>query len=58
LGYLLDMVGAQKKTGELAKYITERKPVPTPLAPSLPFEGINRLKPWNILVNARVEAEA
>ncbi len=57
LGYLLDMVGAQKKTGELAKYITERKPVPTPLSPSLPFEGISRLKPWNILVNTRVEAE-
>jgi hypothetical protein len=57
LGYLLDMVGAQKKTGELAKHITERKPVPTPLAPSLPFEGISRLKPWHIPVNTRVEAE-
>ena len=57
LGYLLDIVGAQKKAGELAKYITERKPVPTPLAPSLPFEGISRFKPWNILVNTRVEAE-
>jgi predicted transcriptional regulator of viral defense system len=57
LGYLLDMVGAQKKTGELAKYLTEREPVPTPLSPSLPFEGISRLKPWNILVNTRVEAE-
>jgi predicted transcriptional regulator of viral defense system len=57
LGYLLDMVGEQKKTGELAKYIAERKPVPTPLAPSLPFVGISRLKPWNILVNIRVEAE-
>jgi predicted transcriptional regulator of viral defense system len=58
LGYLLDLVGAQKKTGELAKYITERKPVPTPLAPSLSFEGISRSKPWNILVNTHVEAEA
>lgn len=57
LGYLLDMVGAKKKTGELAKYITERQPVPTPLSPSLSFEGISRLKPWNILVNTRVEAE-
>jgi hypothetical protein len=57
LGYLPDMVAAQKKTGELVKYITERKPVPTPLAPSLPFEGISRFKPWNILVNSRVEAE-
>jgi len=41
----------------LAKYITERKPVPTPLSPSLPFEGISRMKPWNILVNTHVEAE-
>lgn len=57
LGYLLDMVGAQEKTVEMAKYIAGKKPVPTPLAPSLPFEGISRLKPWNILVNTRVEAE-
>ena len=57
LGYLLDMVGAQKKTSELAEYVTKKKPVPTPLAPSLPFEGIGRLKPWNVLVNTRVEAE-
>jgi predicted transcriptional regulator of viral defense system len=58
LGYLLDLVGAKEKTGELAKYITGEKPAPTPLAPSISFEGINRLKPWNLLVNATVEAEA
>jgi predicted transcriptional regulator of viral defense system len=57
LGYLLDMVGQQKKTEELAKYIADKKPVPTPLAPALPFWGISRWKPWNILVNTRVEAE-
>lgn len=57
LGYLLDLVGAQNKTGELAKYIGEKKPVPTPLAPSRPFGGINRLSQWNILVNTNVEAE-
>lgn len=57
LGYLLNLVGAQKKTGELAIYITEKKPTPTPLAPSRPFEGIGRLKPWNILVNTTVESD-
>lgn len=57
LGYLLDLVGAQNKTGELAKHVAEKKPVPTPLSPSLPFQGISRLKPWNILVNTHVEAE-
>jgi len=57
LGYLLDMVGAQKKFVFLETETTERKPVPTPLSPSLPFEGVSRLRPWNILVNIRVEAE-
>ena len=57
LGYLLEIMGAQEKSAELVKYITTREPVPTPLSPSLPFEGISRLKPWNILVNTRVEAE-
>lgn len=57
LGYLLDLVGAQNKTGELAKYIAEMKPAPSPLVPSKPFTGISRLPRWRILVNARVEAE-
>ena len=57
LGYLLDLVGAKEKTGELIKYITGKNPAPTPLAPSRSFEGINRLKPWNIMVNTSVEVE-
>jgi predicted transcriptional regulator of viral defense system len=57
LGYLLDLVGARKNTGELAEYIAEKKPAPTPLAPSKPFTGISQLPRWRILVNARVEAE-
>ena len=44
-------------TGELGKYIAGNNPAPTPLALSLSFEGINRLKPWNLLVNATVETE-
>ena len=57
LGYLLDLVGATKKTGELAEYIAEKKPAPTPLVPSKPFTGISQVPRWRILVNARVEAE-
>jgi len=57
LGYLLDLVGAQDKAEELAKYVAFKKPVPTPLVPSQPFHGTSPLKRWNILVNARVEAE-
>jgi len=57
LGYLLNLVGAQRKTGELAKYIAEKKPAPTPLVPSQPFEGISWLKPWNIMVNTPVEMD-
>ncbi|MCE5262182.1 MAG: type IV toxin-antitoxin system AbiEi family antitoxin [Deltaproteobacteria bacterium] len=57
LGYLLDLVGAREKTAELAKYVTGKDLAPTPLAPSRSFEGIGRLKPWNILVNISVEVE-
>ncbi len=57
LGYLLDLVGAQNKTEELAEYIAQRKPVMAPLVPSAPRQGISRLKRWQIMVNAKVEAE-
>ncbi|MBN1663985.1 MAG: type IV toxin-antitoxin system AbiEi family antitoxin [Deltaproteobacteria bacterium] len=57
LGYLLDLVGAEDKTGELAEYISFKEPVPSPLVPSKPFKGIVQLKRWRLLVNAKVEAE-
>ena len=57
LGYLLDLVGAQNKTEELAEYIAQKKPVMVPLVPSQPRQGISRLKRWRIMVNAKVEAE-
>jgi len=57
LGYLLDLVGAEDKTRELADYISLKKPVPAPLVPSRPFRGIDQLKRWRLLVNAKVEAE-
>ena len=57
LGYLLDLVGAQNKTEELAEYIAQKKPVVAPLVPSQPCQGISRLNRWRIIVNAKVEAE-
>jgi len=44
-------------TGDLADYISLKKPVPAPLVPSKPFRGIDQSKRWRLLVNARVEAE-
>ena len=57
LGYLLDLVGAQNKTEELAEYIAQKKPVLASLVPSQPCQGISRLKRWRIMVNVKVEAE-
>jgi len=57
LGYLLDLVGAEDMTGDLADYISLKKPVPAPLVPSKPFRGIDQSKRWRLLVNAKVEAE-
>jgi predicted transcriptional regulator of viral defense system len=57
LGYLLDVVGAQDKTEELAEYIAQKKPVTVPLVRSQSFRGFSSLKRWRIWVNAKVEAE-
>lgn len=57
LGYLLERAGASEKTAALAQYIAMKNPPPTPLSPSLPVEGMNRLKPWNLLVNTQVEPD-
>ena len=57
LGYLLDLVGAEEKTGELAGYVDEKNALPTPLVPSQPFKGIDQLRRWRILVNAKVEVD-
>jgi predicted transcriptional regulator of viral defense system len=57
LGYLLELVGAEDKTGELADYIAREKPAPTPLVPSQPFRGIRPLQRWRLLVNDTVESD-
>ena len=57
LGNLLELVGTEDKTGELADYIARKKPVPTPLVPSQPFAGIRQLQRWRLLVNDTVESD-
>ena len=57
LGNLLDLVGTEDKTGELADYIARKKPAPTPLVPSQPFAGIRQLQRWRLLVNDTVESD-
>ena len=57
LGYLLELVGTEDKTGELADYIARKKPAPTPLVPSQPFAGSRQLQRWRLLVNDTVESD-
>ena len=57
LGYLLDLVEMPEKAEALAGYITTKRLVATPLVPSLPVAGAEKNRPWQLLVNAEVEAE-
>lgn len=57
LGYLLDLVGENDKATELAEYVAQLKPVPTPLERSKPFKGMPKDARWAVMVNAEVEAE-
>ncbi|OPY93203.1 MAG: hypothetical protein A4E73_00356 [Syntrophaceae bacterium PtaU1.Bin231] len=57
LGWLLDLVGKRSLTEGLAAYVSRKKPVSTPLVPSLPVAGLGRDKRWRVLVNAQVEAD-
>lgn len=57
LGYLLELVGEADKVDELARYLAQEKPIPTPLQRSKPFKGASKNPRWSIMVNAEVEAE-
>ena len=57
LGYLLDLVGENDRATELAEYVAQLKPVPTPLDRSKPFKGMPKDARWAVMVNAEVEAE-
>ncbi len=57
LGYLLDLVGEKRKAEELARYVEQENPVPTPLERSKPFKGAPKDLRWSVMVNTVVEAE-
>jgi predicted transcriptional regulator of viral defense system len=57
LGYLLDMVDAHEKAEGIARYIQEKRPVRTPLAPALGIKGTKLESRWRVFVNAEVEPD-
>ncbi|MBI5374418.1 MAG: type IV toxin-antitoxin system AbiEi family antitoxin [Candidatus Schekmanbacteria bacterium] len=57
LGYLLDLIGEQKKAEVLARYIKTKQPVRSPLMPNLSIKGAKLDSRWKIFVNAQVESE-
>jgi predicted transcriptional regulator of viral defense system len=57
LGYLLDMVGSHEKAEGIARYIQEKQPVRTPLAPALGVKGAKMESRWRVFVNAEVESD-
>ncbi len=57
LGYLLEFVGAHEIAAGIAEYIEEKRPVRTPLAPTLSIKGARMESRWRVFVNARVEPD-
>ncbi len=57
LGFLLDLVGAHEKAEGIAGYIREKRPVRTPLAPTLGIKGARMESRWRVFVNTEVEPD-
>ena len=57
LGYLIELVGAHEKAEGLAGYIQKKRPVRTPLAPSLGIKGAKMESRWRVFVNTAVEPD-
>ena len=57
LGYLLDLVGATQIARPLAEYVDNKKPVRTPLLPSVKLKGAKTDSRWRVFINAEVESE-
>lgn len=57
LGYLLDHIGANEKTGPLKAYVHEMAAALTPLLPAVPHDQSLRISDWRVYANADVEAE-
>lgn len=57
LGYLLEFVGAPDKAEGIAAYITEKRPVRTPLVPALGSIGAKMDSRWRVFINTKVEPD-
>jgi len=57
LGYLLDRVGAEAVTSELARLIAGSRPQAVPLRPDRPREGCPVDARWRVVVNEDVESD-
>ncbi len=57
LGYLLEHVGIEDKTGPLKAYVRKNARQSALLQPTAPLEQSRRNKDWKLHINANVEAE-
>ena len=57
LGYLLESVGSEEIWLPLSEYINAKKPVRSPLLPSVTIKGTVFSKRWQIYINTKVESE-
>ncbi len=57
LGYLLESVGSEESWQPLSEYINAKKPVRSPLLPSVTIKGAVFSKRWQIYINTKVESE-
>jgi len=57
LGWLLEKSGKGDLVSKLANWISKKKPLRTPLDPTLPRKGFPRDSRWNVVINAEVEGE-
>ena len=57
LGYLLESVGSEEIWQPLSEYINAKKPVRSPLLPSVTIKGAVFSKHWQIYINTKVESE-
>ncbi len=57
LGYLLERVGSEEIWQPLSEYINAKKPVRSPLLPSVTIKGAVFSKRWQMYINTKVESE-
>ena len=57
LGYLIELTGDREKAEKIAGYIAQKRPVRTPLAPSLGIRKAKTENRWRVFVNTKVEPD-